>query len=175
MQFVSAWTTGGSTSEVVDVDHDPVRGTTVRSDGTTRAPGRSVTLLAAGAEPSIAGGGRGTGLLVQHYSLAVVGSGTVAGRPVDVVAARRPDAEPADHDVARFWLDRSTGLVLRREVYDRRGRTTRASAFVEMTVGEATVSRRRGGRPPGPRPSTGPRSTRLRRHGWHCPASFPAR
>ena len=170
VQFVSAWTSGGTTSEVVDVDHDPVRGTTVRSDGTTRAPGRSVTLLAAGA-PSIAGGGA-VGLLVQHYSLSVVGSDVVAGRPVDVIAARRPAAAAGDHDVARFWLDRSSGLVLRREVYDRRGRTTRASAFVEVTVGEATVS--------GDAAGTAWTATldrasiaRMRRHGWHCPATLP--
>ncbi len=170
VQFVAAWTTGGTTSEVVDVDHDPVRGTTVRSDGTTRAPSRSVTLLAAGA-PSIAGGGA-VGLLVQHYSLSVVGAGSVAGRPVDVIAARRPGAAPADHDVARFWLDRSSGLVLRREVYDRRGRTTRASAFVEVTVGEATVTGSAAGTA---WTATLDRASlaRLRRHGWHCPATLP--
>jgi sigma-E factor negative regulatory protein RseB len=170
VQFVSAWTTGGTTSEVVDVDHDPVSGTTVRSDGTTRAPGRSMTLLAAGV-PSIAGGGA-VGLLVRHYSLSVVGSGAVAGRTVDVIAARRPDAAPSDHDVARFWLDRGSGLVLRREVYDSRGRTTRASAFVEVTVGAATVTAGAAGTA---WTATLDRASldRLRRHGWHCPATLP--
>jgi sigma-E factor negative regulatory protein RseB len=170
VQFVSAWTTAGTTSEVVDVDHDPVRGTTVRSDGTSREPARSVTLLAAGA-PSIAGGGV-VGLLEQHYSLSVVGSAVVAGRPVDVIAARRPDASPADHDVARFWLDRASGLVLRREVYDRRGRTTRASAFVEVTVGQASVTDSAAGTA---WTATLDRASlaRLRRHGWHCPAALP--
>ena len=31
VQFVSAWTSGGTTSEVVDVDHVPGRGTTARA------------------------------------------------------------------------------------------------------------------------------------------------
>jgi sigma-E factor negative regulatory protein RseB len=170
VQFVAAWTTGGTTSEVVDVDHDPVRGTTVHSDGTTRSPGRSVTLLAAGA-PSIAGGGA-VGLLVRHYSLSVVASGVVAGRPVDVVAARRPGAAAADHDAARFWLDRATGLVLRREVYDGHGRTTRASAFVDVTVGASAVS---SGAADTAWTATLDRTSlaRLRRHGWHCPATLP--
>jgi sigma-E factor negative regulatory protein RseB len=112
------------------------------------------------------------GLLVQHYSLSVVGSDVVAGRPVDVIAARRPAAAAGDHDVARFWLDRSSGLVLRREVYDRRGRTTRASAFVEVTVGEATVSGDAAG---AAWTATLDRASvaRLRRHGWHCPATLP--
>ena len=170
VQFVSAWTTRGTTSEVVDIDHDPARGTTVRSDGTTRAPARSVTLLAAGA-PSIAGGGV-VGLLVQHYSLSVVGSDVVAGRPVDVIAARRPGAPSSAHDAARFWLDRSSGLVLRREVYDGRGRTTRASAFVQVTVGEAAVA---SGAADTAWTATLDRTSiaRLRRHGWHCPATLP--
>jgi sigma-E factor negative regulatory protein RseB len=112
------------------------------------------------------------GLLVQHYSLSVVGSDVVAGRPVDVVAPPRPDADAAAHDVARFWLDRSSGLVLRREVYDRRGRTTRASAFVQVTVGEATVSGDTAG---AAWTATLDRASvaRLRQHGWHCPATLP--
>ena len=170
VQFISSWTSRGATSEVVDVDHDPGRGTTVRSTGTARAPARSLTMRAAGA-PSIAGGGV-VGLIGQHYSLAVVGGGEVAGRPADVLAARRPGAVAGDPDAARFWLDRVSGLVLRREVYDRRGRTVRASAFVEVTVGPGTL--------PAVAADAAWTSTldraalhRLRRHGWHCPAMLP--
>lgn len=170
VQFVSAWTSAGATSEVVDVVHDPAGGTTVRSDGTVRVPGRSVTLLAAGA-PSIAGGGA-VGLLVRHYSVAVAGTGRVAGRPVDVIAVRRPGSAAADPDAARFWLDGASGLVLRREVYDRRGRTTRASAFVEVTVGQGAVP---AGAARTAWTATLDRSTldRMRQHGWHCPAALP--
>ena len=75
-----------------------------------------------------------------HYSLRVVGQDTVAGRAVDVIAARRPGAPSTAHDTARFWLDRESGLVLRREVYDEGGRTTRASAFVSVSVGQGDVS-----------------------------------
>ena len=86
--------------------------------------------------PSLLGGASTLSLLSSHYSLS-----TRAARDpspaggADVVVATRPRrrATPA----ARFWLDRETGLVLRREVYDESGRITRASAFVEITVGEA--------------------------------------
>jgi sigma-E factor negative regulatory protein RseB len=178
VQFVSAWTSGGATSEVVDVDHDPARGTTVHSDGTALVPARSVTLLAAGA-PSLAGGSA-VGLLVRNYSLSVVGSDEVAGRPADVVAARTPGSPTTAPDAARFWFDRESGLVLRREVYDARGRTTRASAFVEVTVGDSAGSSRAAD-------GTGTTSSAwaatvdaatlaaMRRHGWHCPRSLPGR
>jgi parvulin-like peptidyl-prolyl isomerase len=76
-----------------------------------------MTLLAGGV-PSIAGGGA-VGVLAAHYSLTVVGREQVAGRDADVVAARRPDAKTGDPDAARFWLDRASGLVLRREVYSK--------------------------------------------------------
>jgi sigma-E factor negative regulatory protein RseB len=48
------------------------------------------------------------------------GAGEVAGRPAHVVVAQRPDGQVA----ARFWLDDTTGLLLRREVMDRSGRTS---------------------------------------------------
>ena len=114
VQFVSAWTSHGTTSEVVQVDHQPGLGTTVTSDASPSAPARRRTLAAPGT-PSIADGGA-VGVLAAHYSLSVVGTGQVAGRPVDVVAARRPGTAPGAQEAARFWLDQDTGLVLRREV-----------------------------------------------------------
>jgi sigma-E factor negative regulatory protein RseB len=170
VQFVSAWTSGGATSEIVDVDHVPGKGTSVRSDGTVVAPARHLTLLAVGV-PSIADGGV-VGLLAAHYSLRVVGQDTVAGRAVDVIAARRPGARASAHDTARFWLDRASGLVLRREVYDEGGRTTRASAFVSVSVGQGDVS------PDAPqRPWSATMDTatlaRLCVQGWHCPSTLP--
>jgi MucB/RseB family protein len=170
VQFVSAWAPGGTTSEVVDVDHVPGRGTTVRSDGTTGASARSMTLLTA-QSPSIAGGGA-VALLAAHYSLAVVDQDRVAGRPVDVVAARLPGSAAGTPDVARFWLDRASGLVLRREVYDRNGRATRASAFVEVTVGSGTVAAGAGDTAWATALDPAALAT-MRRHGWRCPATLP--
>jgi sigma-E factor negative regulatory protein RseB len=170
VQFVSAWSSSGATSEVVDIDHEPGRGTTVRTDGTLAAPARSMTLAAAGT-PSIDATG-GVALLMSHYSLSVVGEATVAGRPVDVVAARRPGAAAGAPDAARFWLDRESGLVLRREVYDRHGRTTRASAFVEVTIGSGWVAAGAGEKQWSTAISTAALS-RLRDQGWKCPATLP--
>ena len=169
VQFVSAWTARGTTSEVVDIDHVPGEGTRAHTDATMAAPARSMTLAAAGT-PSIAGGG--VGVLMAHYSLSVVGEDRVAGRTVDVVAARRPGAAADSPDAARFWLDRDSGLVLRREVYDRHGRTTRASAFVEITIGRGTVAVGSGNRAWSASIDTATLD-RMRDRGWHCPAVLP--
>jgi sigma-E factor negative regulatory protein RseB len=170
VQFVSAWTSSWTTSEVVEVDHEPGRGTTVSSDASPSSPARSMTLTATGT-PSIAGGGA-VGVLAAHYSLSVVGAGEVAGRPVDVVAARRPGTAADGQESARFWLDRESGLVLRREVYDRRGRITRANAFVQVTVGTGAVASG-----PGSRAWAGTIDTAalagMRGRGWDCPDVLP--
>ena len=60
VQFVSAWSEGGSTSLVVEVDHRPGRGTTVRTGATTQNPAADTFLPADGTEPSVLGVGHGT-------------------------------------------------------------------------------------------------------------------
>ncbi len=170
VQFVSAWTSHGTTSEVVQVDHEPGRGTTVTSDASPSAPARRMTLAATGT-PSIAGGGA-VGVLAAHYSLSVVGAGQVAGRQVDVVAARRPGTAAGGQEAARFWLDRETGLVLRREVYDGRGRVTRANAFVEVTVGSGAVASDTGSRAWATTIDTTALAA-MRGKGWDCPKVLP--
>jgi sigma-E factor negative regulatory protein RseB len=170
VQFVSAWTSRGTTSEVVQVDHEPGRGTTVTSDASPSAPARRMTLAATGT-PSIAGGGA-VGVLAAHFSLSVVGAGQVAGRPVDVVAARRPGTAAGGQEAARFWLDRETGLVLRREVYDGRGRVTRANAFVEVTVGSGAVTSDTGSRAWATTIDTTALAA-MRGKGWDCPKVLP--
>jgi sigma-E factor negative regulatory protein RseB len=176
VQFVSAWSEQGSTGLVVAVDHRPGHGTSVRTESTAQSPAADTYLPAGAAQPSlVSGGGQLLGLLADNYVVAVGGTRSVAGRSADVVSARRPGAAtPA----ARFWLDRATGLVLRREVYDARGRITRASAFVEVTVGAAGTGAGRTHLPPA-RPDAWSRSIEgsalpaMRRRGWHCPDRLP--
>jgi sigma-E factor negative regulatory protein RseB len=181
-QFVSAWASGRSTSQILRVEHSPARGTTWRGPGRDGSP-RSVRSAAAGSGPSILDAGA-AGLLARHYSLTSAGSDPVAGRDARVVEAWRPGAESAaDHPVARYWVDGETGLALRREVYDRRGRVVRASAFVDVTVhpagdtGSAPGAGATADAPPGDgawaRTLDGAAVVRLRHHRWQCPRSLP--
>lgn len=179
-QYVSAWSSGRSTSQVLQVEHSPSGGTTWRAPGQAPAQG-SVRLAVGAADPSLLGAGA-VGLLTRHYSLAAAGRARVAGRDADVVAARLPGPGGASRRlVARFWVDRETGLALRREVYDRRGRVVRASAFVDVTVGadgqfQAAAEDQRAAREAGRawgETFDADEVARLRRHGWDCPRSLP--
>lgn len=76
-------------------------------------------------------------LLAEHYDLRVVGHGACAGRAAALVDVRRPGRQGAGALAARFWLDRATGLVLRRDLLDEAGALVRSSAFVTMTVAAA--------------------------------------
>lgn len=170
VQFRSAWTSGGTVSEVVEVDHLAGRGTTTRRVGAGENAGSGVTIAGAG-PPSVVPGGA-VEVLSAHYLLTRAGSGTVAGREADVVVAHRPAGGAGAAPAARFWLDRETGLVLRREVYDPQGRTTRASAFVDLTLGQARVDVASAAAPWAER--LGPAALDdLRAEGWHCPATLP--
>lgn len=172
--YVTAWTSSTATSQVLQVEHSPATGTTRRAVGAT-SESSVVRTAAHSADPSILGGVGAVALMARHYSLAEAGGGRVSGRAADVVEARRPGpAGAARPVVARYWLDRETGLVLRREVYDRLGHVRRASAFVDVTVGA--------GRPAAGAGESGrawsealdlPAVARMRRNGWTCPGSLP--
>ena len=175
VQFVSAWSEGGSTSLVVEVDHRPGRGTAVRTGATTQNPAAHTFLPADGTEPSVLGVGTALQRLARNYTIVLTGRASVSGRPADLVEARWTGS---DRPAARFWLDAATGLVLRREVYDERGRTTRASAFVEVVVGKPSGTEEH--LPPAmPRAwsTTVDYSDRatMETKGWHCPDGCPVR
>jgi sigma-E factor negative regulatory protein RseB len=181
-EFVSAWSSGGATSRLLEVSHTPEAGTTWRAGGHA-TPGSTVARTAAStADPSILSGSA-VALLSSHYSLSTAGQARVAGRSVDVVEARRPSAGSRAAPAARFWLDRATGLVLRREVYDEKGDPVRASAFIDVTVRESAGSDGSAVSDAAATDAAGDRAwsttlddtavKRMRSHGWDCPSSLP--
>jgi sigma-E factor negative regulatory protein RseB len=182
-QFISAWESGASARvATLEVTHDPASGTLWwdPSDGD-----QAHTSVAA--RPSLLGTSA-VGLLVRHYSVRVDGTEDVAGRATTVVAAYRPGT-PATDVVARFWLDRESGVVLRREVYAPSGhhRTTRSSVFVDVSLWRAGPDGESGAEDGGTAPT--PAATdegrpwptamdsaavaRMSRYGWDCPRRLP--
>ncbi len=126
-QFVTSWSTAGTSSVIVSLQHLPGRGVLVRLSGEEAAETVGDPAGAAVDPWALA-------LLERHYTLSVVDRpGQSAGRTARVVEARPRGVAAV---AGRFWLDQATGLVLRRELYDRQGRTVRAVAFldVEMSV-----------------------------------------
>jgi sigma-E factor negative regulatory protein RseB len=172
VQFVSAWSDHGSTSVVVEVDHRPGYGTTVRSNGTAQTPAANTFLPADTPEPSLLGVTSALSLLAGNYQVVVLGSRSVSGRTADLIEARRTGSSvPA----ARFWVDSATALVLRREVYDEQGRTTRASAFVELEVGRTEDEPHLPPAMPDRWADEVPYTDlpQMRAHGWTCPDQLP--
>ena len=119
-QWVSTWRAGVARSTTHTLAHDPTWGTTVLSGG-AREPA---------SVPDAGLAGRLLGELADGYDLSVAADGSAAGRPARVVEVRRPGGRV----VGRFWVDRATGLPLRVQVYDTRGRQLRSSSFVSLAV-----------------------------------------
>ena len=150
-QYVASWDGQRTGSVLVEIRHDPHRGTVAEGDG---GPAVTSTL-----DPSR------VALLAQAYDLAIVGPGTCTGRAAQVVEARRSGGQVA----GRFWLDRESGLLLRHEVFDETGDRVRSTAFVDLAVtGRAVGTTVRTVELPG---SEAVRD--LERDGWRVPSDLP--
>jgi sigma-E factor negative regulatory protein RseB len=106
-------------------------------------------------------------LLRTNYMIEYSGDGTAVGRVARIVAVRRHDGSLA----ARYWLDSSTGLPLRREMFDERGHLVNEGAFINISLGPSA---------PGPALSQAAQAwsadaartsemSRLRKQGWPVP------
>jgi sigma-E factor negative regulatory protein RseB len=71
----------------------------------------------------------------HRWRLVVARGRTIADRPTQLVEAVRADGTPAQ----RLFLDASTGMVLRREVLDSRGRVQRSLEFVSLDMGPVSA------------------------------------
>ena len=168
-QYAATWRGEDSGSVLVEVAHDATRGSVVTAP---RAPGDDPVPMTATLDPRL------LDLLAASYHLAVAAPGRCTGRSADVVEASRPDGTLG----GRFWIDRDSGLLLRREVFDEQGGRIRSSAFVDVQVARGDIA---GGdiagrdlagsardEPPGP--AAGAESVeQLRAAGWQVPAELP--
>ena len=160
-QYVASWRGDTTSSALVDLEHDPSRGSVLSAVGGAPDGVTSTAVL----DP------RMVQRLAAQYDLDVRGPGRCTGRSASVVEARDRDGQVA----GRFWVDRETGVLLRREVFDADGRRVRSSAFVDLAVAA--------GAPSAPRVPMAVRTAdqrpaeqaveRLRRDGWHVPRDLP--
>ncbi|MET9022107.1 hypothetical protein ABZV93_19205 [Actinopolymorpha sp. NPDC004070] len=174
-QFVAVWSRAADSSELVDVANVPGRGTTLAGrggDNPTAFVDRSANARTDGSEAS-GDHVEGLDLLAGAYQLRLAAPSHSLGRTTDVVEAVRADGAVA----ARFWLDRRTGVLVRRELYGHDGSLVRANAFVDLDLGSAPASAGSGGQParatPRPAADDGPVVAaadypRLAAQGWNC-------
>ena len=177
---LASWHGGSRRSAVAEVSHSPERGTLARLR--TAGPvggGTSVRfgIPADGLDEQL------IDVLAEHYDLRVVGPDRSAGRSARVVEARRPDVSGAGEVAARFWVDDTSSLILRREVYDDAGWPVHSSSFVQVRVAPPAPP----AAPPyaqvavvGPLAPVGQRLEPadldgLRAHGWSAPTELPGR
>ncbi len=168
-QFVASWGSW-STSHLLHVRHEPGRETTVQMLGLGARSARS--LPADGAAVSALETAHALDLLKRNYRVLTSGVDSVAGREADVIEAWRRDEAGREHPAARFWLDRRSGVLLRRESYDATGRTVRSSAFFDIRIDEPTPAHAAYGPPHAG--DTDPPAQRedlaaLDAAGWICP------
>jgi sigma-E factor negative regulatory protein RseB len=176
---VAWWGAGGGASAAVDVWHQGGGEALTRSAvAAVELPGqtRQSALFASGAAPNMDGAGvldmssRLVSLLAANYALAVTGWGQVADRPARMVTVRRRDGSLA----AWFWLDSTTNLPLRREMFDSRARMISDVAFSDVLIGDGAAAGVPG---PAARPwrttLTSAQLTGLRRRGWPLPVILP--
>jgi len=107
-------------------------------------------------------------LMQSNYVIDYAGSGSVSGRPALIVTLRRRGAL-----AAQYWLDRATGLPLRRQMFDAAGHMVNEGVFVELKIGSGEL-----GAVPVPSARAwngGPAVTALaslRRQGWFVPTAL---
>lgn len=118
------------------IERLPVSGTggTVQvGEGTRKAEGRGDDRWIAGVSGWQAGWDQPVGGDVpspsKHWKLTLAKGQEVAGRPTVVVTATDPRTKQAR---LKVYCDRDTGVMLRREVLNARGRAVRAVGFVEV-------------------------------------------
>jgi hypothetical protein len=114
-------------------------------------------------------------LLERNFTLQGAAGTTVAGRSAVMVEAT-PSRSPGSV-VARWWLDRETGLVLWSETYEPAGALVLASGFAAVEVGNSSAAFLEHLAPDLASPVTSARltlsSTRyLNDHGWTCSDSL---
>lgn len=82
---------------------------------------------------------------LDKYRLTVEPGPDVAARPTDMLTVTL--AEEASRPRERLFVDRASGLLLRREMLDSHGNSYRSVAFTALTTGHAIVAAAVGGAP----------------------------
>jgi hypothetical protein len=135
VQMVAWSDSSGSDSYLVEVWHRSGQPELAEgdNDGDDRVPGVSASNDVAVGVLTISA--RMVNLLRSNYLIEYAGTGTSSNRPAVIVAVWRHDGTLA----ARYWLDRMTGLPLRREMFDSHGRLVNEGAFIYLNVGDSEV------------------------------------
>ena len=167
-QLVMLWLGEKQLSASVQIEHRAGSGSLIHVEGTGSTTARTVFEPDGQSSAGMAGpSAEALALVRRNFVVALDGSDDVLGRPVDIVVVRTRKGSP----VQRLWIDRGTGLPLRRRFYDDAGTLVRQTAFLslrERTPAFTTT-------PVATMPARAPVGTvdvaGLRAQGWSVPAA----
>jgi sigma-E factor negative regulatory protein RseB len=142
-ETISQSSVDGSVKTVSQVWHQGGGVTLVETSDSTSAAARSANVSVASSDPA-SGSPEGVfgvtkslmALLGKHYVAVDRGGGTAVGRKATVVDLYRFDGSLA----ARYWLDKQTGVPLRRELFGISDDVISRDAFVQVKFGGLAIS-----------------------------------
>ena len=125
-----------STAAQVAVDFAPDRGSSV-SVSTLGGNQLMQGLIPTPAASRLAGSAASLSNLRSGYRLTGADGGTLLGRKVTLIEAypQSTGSAAARTPLGRWWIDDSTGLVIRQQVYDDAGRLTLSASYTELRTG----------------------------------------
>ncbi len=142
VQMIAWWGRGDSTAYLIGVWHSAGEPEVVagfdgidedRPAGSIARPGTAAADHATAGVLSVSS--LMLNLLRANYQIEYTGAGIADGRSARIVTVRRRD----DTLAARYWLDRATGLPLRREMFDEDGHLVNEGTFIELSIGDTAV------------------------------------
>jgi sigma-E factor negative regulatory protein RseB len=172
VQMVAWWGANESTAYLLQVWHVSGEPEVAEGDGGAAGQPGSISVPGTAAADHATAGVLSVSawmlsLLRANYLIEYAGPGTADSRSAQVVEVRRRDGSLA----ARYWLDRATGLPLRREMFDPSGHLVSEGAFIDVSFGDVDGQ-------PVPPPIAQAWSTQptkkglssLRKQGWSVPS-----
>jgi sigma-E factor negative regulatory protein RseB len=172
VQMVATWGSAGTTAEVIDVWHQAGRAAVAKSAATAAGPTVPGTGSAGGQDPdgTLGLSTRMLQLIQANYQVVYEGQGSALGRSAEIVEVLRGNGRPA----ARFWVDSTTKLPLRRELFDDSSHLVSEAAFIDLEIGSSDLR----GMPAAPERTWSGRlghaqMLALRAKGWPLPGKLP--
>jgi sigma-E factor negative regulatory protein RseB len=169
-QVMLWWGQGETSASVVDVWHQPGRVTLVQPAAALSGGAAGAAIPPGDPDSILCVSNQLLFLLESNYQVLYAGRGSAAGRRALVVEARRLGGGLA----ARFWLDATTKLPLRREIFTSGAHMVSEDGFINLQLGASGLGAM-------PAPAAAPwtarldqaRLTALRANGWPVPGQLP--
>jgi len=151
----------------LEVVHRPGTGTVTAPEG---GGGRARLTVDASLASGVPGPIPFLDLLIERFAVVLRGEDDALGRVADVIEAQGADGAVR----GRFWVDRDTGLIVRRELLGP-GQVSRLAEFVSLRVPatDGNVDADVTETPAAKQPLDAVAVGRLRSEGWLCPEGLP--